>query len=61
MRDEQLWAIAAYLKNGVKPVSHRVQDSEGPPDFWADTYTARNFGPYPAPPFPAAAEKGGQQ
>jgi hypothetical protein len=41
-------------------VSHRVQDSEGPPDFWASTYTVKNFGPYPAPPFPAAAEKGGQ-
>ena len=60
MSNEQLYAIAAYLKNGLKPVSHRVLDSEGPPDFWAGTYTVKNFGPYPAPAFPAAAEKGGQ-
>jgi hypothetical protein len=60
MSDEQLWAITAYLKNGLKPVSHRVADSDGPPDFWASTYTVKNFGPYPAPPFPATAEKGGQ-
>ncbi len=60
MRDEQLWAIAAYLKNGLKPVSNRVKDSEGPPDFWASGYTVEKMGPYPAPPFPAAAEKGGK-
>ena len=60
MSDEQLWAITAYLKNGLKPVNHRVADSDGPPDFWASTYTVKNFGPYPAPPFPATAEKGGQ-
>jgi len=60
MTDEQLWAISAYLKNGLKPVSHRVADSEGPPDFWASAWTAEKTGPYPAPPFPAGAEKGGQ-
>jgi hypothetical protein len=60
MRDEQIWAIAAYLKNGLKPVSNRVKDSDGPPDFWASTYTVEKFGPYPAPAFPAAAEKGGK-
>jgi mono/diheme cytochrome c family protein len=56
MRDEDLWAIAAYLKHGVKPVSNRVQDSEGPPDFWASGY-AENLPPYPAPPFPTAHEQ----
>jgi mono/diheme cytochrome c family protein len=61
MQDRELWAIAAYLKNGVKAVSHRVEDSEGPPDFWASGYTVEKIGPYPAPPFPVAAtEKGGQ-
>jgi mono/diheme cytochrome c family protein len=60
MSDEQLWAIAAYLKNGLKPVTHRVVDSEGPPDFWATGYTAERIGSYPAPSFPAAAEKGGR-
>jgi mono/diheme cytochrome c family protein len=59
MKDRELWAIAAYLKNGVKPVSHRVMDSDGPPDFWASTYTADKIGPYPAPPFPAAASEKG--
>ena len=39
MSDRELWAIAAYLKRGVKPVSNKVEDSEGPPDFWASAYT----------------------
>jgi mono/diheme cytochrome c family protein len=56
--DEELWAIAAYLKQGVKPVSNRVADSEGPPDFWADTYSVAKFGGYPAVPFPTANERG---
>lgn len=56
MPDRELWAIAAYLKRGVKPVNHRVPDSEGPPDFWASEYTAEKYGPYPAPPFPTVRE-----
>lgn len=60
MPDEDLWAIAAYLKNGVKPVSNKVADSEGPPDFWASEYTVAKIGPHPALPFPTANEKGGQ-
>ena len=55
--DEDLWAIAAYLKRGVKPVSNRVADSDGPPDFWASGYTVEKIGPYPAPAFPTAQEK----
>ena len=35
MADADIRAIAAYLKRGVKPVSNRVADSDGPPDFWA--------------------------
>jgi hypothetical protein len=57
MPDQELWDIAAYLKHGVKPVRHRVKDSEGPPDFWLSTYTQERFGPYPAPPFPTARER----
>ena len=57
MSDQDLYAIAAYLKYGVKPVNHRVQDSEGPPDFWAGEYTVAKIGPYPAPAFPAVTEK----
>lgn len=57
MPDSDLWAIAAYLKNGVKPASNRVADSEGPPDFWASAYTVDIIGPYPAKPYPTAREK----
>lgn len=56
MSDEDIWAAAAYLKRGVKPVSNRVADSEGPPDFWASDYTVAKIGPYPAFPFPTALE-----
>lgn len=58
MTDQDLYAIVAYLKDGVKPVNHPVKDSDGPPDFWASTYAADKIGPYPAPAFPTAAERG---
>jgi hypothetical protein len=61
MPDQDLWAIAAYLKRGVKPVSHKVQDSDGPPDFWASEYTVEKIGPYPEPPYPTVHEKGGPE
>ncbi len=57
MADEDLWAMAAYLKHGVKPVSNRVADSEGPPDFWAGEYTVAKIGTYPAAAFPTAHER----
>lgn len=57
MPDADLWAIAAYLKNGLKPVRNLVPDSEGPPDFWASFYTVEHIGPYPAPPFPTRHER----
>ena len=58
MSDQELWDIAAYLKHGVKPVTNRVPDSEGPPDFWASTYAdTMLMGKYPAPPFPTANEE----
>jgi mono/diheme cytochrome c family protein len=60
MSDDDLKAIAAYLKQAVKPVSNRVADSEGPPDFWASGYTVEKIGPYPAPPFPTAQEQAGR-
>ena len=60
MPDEDLWAIAAYLKNGVKAVTNRVQDSDGPPDFWAGEYTVAKIGPYPAVAYPTVKEKGGR-
>jgi mono/diheme cytochrome c family protein len=57
MSDRELWAIAAYLKHGLKPVVNKVPDSEGPPDFWASSYTVERVGPYPAPKFPTVNEK----
>jgi mono/diheme cytochrome c family protein len=57
MSDRELWAIAAYLKRGLKPVSNKVPDSEGPPDFWASEYTPEKLGPYPAPSFPTEQEQ----
>jgi mono/diheme cytochrome c family protein len=55
LSDQELWDIVAYLKRGVKPVKHKVEDSEGPPDFWASAYAER-IGPHPAKPFPTANE-----
>ena len=57
MSDSDLRAIAAYLKRGLKPVVHKVPDSEGPPDFWASEMTPEKIGVYPAPVFPTAREK----
>jgi mono/diheme cytochrome c family protein len=57
MPDEDLWAIAAYLKNGVAPAENLVADSEGPPDFWAglmSEFLATQ--PYEIPAFPTANE-----
>jgi len=56
MPDADLWAIAAYLKRGLKPVSNKVEDSDGPPDFWAGEYTVEKIGPYPNPAYPTANE-----
>jgi len=57
MSDQELYAIAAYLKDGLKPVNHKVQDSDGPPDFWASGYTVEAIGPYPVVAYPTANEK----
>src|SRR5256714_11849271 len=58
MSNEELYAIAAYLKRGVKPVSYRVQDSAGPPAFSPRAYTAEKNVPYPAVAHPTANETG---
>jgi hypothetical protein len=55
--DDELWAIAAYLKHGLKAVSNKVTDSEGPPDFWASGYTPGLIGPFPLPVYPASNEE----
>lgn len=56
MSDVELWAIAAYVKRGVKPQSNRVEPSEGPPDFWAGMY-AIIAGPPTSPAFPTDREQ----
>lgn len=55
--DDELWAMAAYLKRGLKPVDHKVADSDGPPDFWASEYTVAKIGTRPAARFPTVNEK----
>jgi mono/diheme cytochrome c family protein len=61
MPDQDLWAIAAYLKRGLKPSKNKVQDSDGPPDFWASALTVEKVGPNPAAAYPTVNEKGGPQ
>jgi mono/diheme cytochrome c family protein len=61
MPDQDLWAIAAYLKRAVKPATNKVPDSEGPPDFWVSAYTADKIGSYPVAAFPTANERVPQQ
>jgi thiosulfate dehydrogenase len=56
MSDGELWDIIAYLQHGIKPVSNKVPDSDGPPDFWASAYTPDKIGPYPLPPYPSGNE-----
>ena len=60
MPDQDLWAIAAYLKQ-LKPSKNKVKDSDGPPDFWASEYTVAKIGPNPALPYPTVNEKGGPE
>ena len=57
MPDGDLWAIAAYLKRGVRPVHNLVPESEGPPDFWAGAYTVDKVGAYPAAAYPTKNEQ----
>jgi hypothetical protein len=56
MPDNELWDIVAYIKHGIKPVSNKVTDSQGPPDFWAGAY-APIIGQFPLMPYPAANEE----
>jgi hypothetical protein len=57
LTDQELRDMVAYLKHGLQPVSNRVQDSEGPPDFWASEYTPQKIGRYPVAPFPTSKER----
>lgn len=56
MSDAELMAIAAYLKRGLKPVVNKVQDSDGPPDFWAGEYKKEMYGTRPPAKYPTKNE-----
>lgn len=57
MPDEDLWAIAAYLKHGLKPVSHKIPEREVPPDLWAGASSVEAIGTPTLPPFPTQREE----
>src|SRR4029453_9009567 len=57
MSDDDLWAIVAYIKHGIKGVTNTVPNSQGPPDFWASSYTDAAVGPANLPAYPAGNEQ----
>jgi len=57
LADDEIRAIAVYLKHGLRPVRNRVPDSEGPPDFWGGIYTPEGFGAFPVSDYPTARER----
>ena len=57
LSDDDLWSLVAYLKHGITSVANTVPDSQGPPDFWASSYTADKVGPYPLPMYPTGSEQ----
>ena len=59
MPDEDIWAIIAYLRHGLRPVANDVQDSDRPPEGWSGMYAEVGHGTHPATPFPSANEVGG--
>ena len=57
LSDSDLWAIVAYIEHGIKPVANTVPDSQGPPDFWASSYTDAAVGPANLPAYPVGNEQ----
>ncbi len=55
--DENLWAMVAYIKHGIKTVDNTIPASGAPPDFWASSYTADKIGNLPQPAFPGTNEE----
>lgn len=56
--DEDIWAIVAYLKHGLAPVTNNVPSNVGgPADFWASTSSDAVIGPLVSPSYPTANEK----
>jgi hypothetical protein len=58
MTDDDLWAIVAYLKHGIKADTNSVPASgDLTHDHWASFYNPANVGPYPLPAYPATSEQ----
>ncbi len=57
MPDQDIRDVAAYLKRALKPVRNKVEDSDGPPDFWASEYTDAKIGSYPMAAYPTKNEQ----
>jgi hypothetical protein len=58
MSDSDLWAIVAYLKHGIKPVTNAIAASgEGPGGSWAPFYTPAAIGVSPVPAYPESNEQ----
>ncbi|MCW3059264.1 MAG: hypothetical protein JWQ02_1085 [Capsulimonas sp.] len=57
LSDSDIWDIVAYLKHGIKGVANTVPASQGPPDFWASSYTPDKVGPVTLPSYPATGEQ----
>ncbi len=57
LSDDDIWAVVAYLKHGIKAVSNAVPESDAPPDFWASAYTADLVGPAAIPAYPTSSEE----
>lgn len=54
--DDDLWAIVAYIKHGIRPATNAVPESTGPPDHWASSYTPDLIGPATPGAYPSASE-----
>ena len=54
--DDQLWAIVAYLKHGLKANPHAVPESATSADDWRGFYSA-DSSPVPANSYPTAQEE----
>lgn len=59
LTDSQIWAIVAYLKHGIKPVSNVVPATEPALDHqgWATFYSDAAVGPTTLPSYPAGNEQ----
>ncbi|HEX6694000.1 MAG TPA: hypothetical protein VF035_04765, partial [Longimicrobiales bacterium] len=56
MPEAELRDIAAYLKRGLKPVSHVIPPSDKGPGGWTAEYTPDKIGPRIPAPFPSRNE-----